>query len=90
MLAFLNGMTTMGFVIAAIFFIRFWRRTRDPLFATFACAFFLLALNQLLIGISFVPDEHASLLYLLRLAAFALIIVAIAWKNIADRRSNRP
>jgi hypothetical protein len=89
MLGFLHGMTTMGFVIAVIFFMRFWRRTRDPLFLTFAGAFLLLALNQILIGISVVPREDQSLLYLLRLAAFALLIVAIVWKNVAKGTSNR-
>jgi hypothetical protein len=83
MLAFLNGMTTMGFVVAAMFFLRFWRRTKDPLFLTFAGAFLLLALNQVLIGLSVVPSEDRSLLYLPRLAAFALLIVAIVWKNLA-------
>ena len=82
-LAFLYGMTTMGFVIAALFFLRFWRRTRDPLFVTFAAAFLLLALNQFLVAFSPFPSESQSLLYLLRITAFALLIVAIIWKNIA-------
>jgi hypothetical protein len=90
MLSLLNGMITMGFVVAAMLFLRFWRRTHDPLFATFAAAFLLLALNQFLIGLSPVPSEDRSLLYLPRLAAFALIIVAIIWKNIAGRRSGQP
>jgi hypothetical protein len=82
MLALLNGMTTMGFLVVAMFFVRFWQRTRDPLFATFAGAFLLLAFSQILIGLSVVPDEQQSLLYLLRFAAFALLIAAIVWKNI--------
>ena len=90
MLAMISGMTTMGFVISAMFFLRFWRRTRDPLFATFACAFLLLALNQVLTGVADVPSENRSLLYLPRLAAFALLIVAIIWKNVAGRPSNVP
>jgi hypothetical protein len=90
MLALLNGMVTMGFVIAALFFLRFWRRTQDGLFATFAVAFVLLALNQVLIGLSVVPREDQAVLYLLRLAAFALLIVAILWKNLAKSPSNSP
>jgi hypothetical protein len=82
MLTLLNGMTTMGFLVAAMFFVRFWRRTGDPLFATFAVAFVLLALNQALLGISEVSDEFRALLYLPRLAAFSLLIVAIVWKNV--------
>jgi hypothetical protein len=85
MLAVLNGMVTMGFLIAALFFLRFWRRTHDGLFVIFAIAFGLLALNQILIGLSVVPREDQGLLYLLRLAAFALLIVAIVRKNFAGK-----
>ena len=87
MLAGLNGMVTMGFLIAALFFLRFWRRTQDGLFVIFAIAFVLLALNQILIGLSVVPREDQSLLYLLRLAAFALLIVAIIRKNFVGKSS---
>jgi hypothetical protein len=84
----LIGMSTMGFVIAALFFLRFWRRTRDALFATFAAAFLLLALNQFLLGLPLVSGEDQSLLYLLRVAAFALLIVAIVLKNLGKNSSN--
>ena len=73
--SFLSGLITMGFIIAALFFFRFWKRTRDALFATFGFAFLLLALNQALVGLSNVPGEGQSLLYLPRLLAFALLIV---------------
>jgi hypothetical protein len=81
MAAIIYGMTTMGFLIAALFFTRFWRKTSDGLFAIFAVAFVLLALNQALIGLLATTREDQSLLYLPRLAAFALLIVAIVWKN---------
>jgi hypothetical protein len=82
------GMTSMGFLIAALFFTRFWRKTSDGLFAMFAVAFVLLALNQALIGLLAATREDQSLLYLPRLAAFALLIVAIVWKN--ARRADVP
>jgi hypothetical protein len=78
----LTGMSAMGFVIAALFFLRFWRRTNDGLFATFAAAFILLAINQTLLGIPGIAGEDEYLLYLPRVAAFALLIVAIVLKNI--------
>jgi hypothetical protein len=87
MVAVLSGMVTMGFLIAALFFLRFWRRTRDGLFITFAVAFVLLALNQFLIGLSVAPSEDQAAFYLLRLAAFALLIVAIIRKNFAGSSS---
>jgi hypothetical protein len=79
--AFLNGAITFGFLIAALFFARFWRRTEDGLFLAFAAAFALLGLNQALLTLSGIPVEERSPLYLLRLTAFLLIIVAIVRKN---------
>jgi hypothetical protein len=78
---FLAGMITMGFLVAAVFFIRFWRRTGDGLFATFGAAFLLLALNQAVVALALLPREEQPYAYLLRLVAFALLIVAIIRKN---------
>jgi hypothetical protein len=82
--AFLSGAITFGFLVAGLFFARFWRRTRDGLFLAFAAAFMLLGLNQALLVLSGIPVEERSPLYLLRLAAFLLIIVAIVRKNAKD------
>lgn len=79
--AFLSGAVTFGFVVAGLYFLRFWRDLRDPLFLAFALAFWLLGLNQALIAITAIAFEERSWLYLLRLAAFTLIIAAIAMKN---------
>jgi hypothetical protein len=86
MTVFFSGMVTMGFLVAALFFLRFWWRTSDGLFAAFALAFFLFAANQALItGIETSRDEK-SLVYLLRLAGFALIIYAVIQKNLRSKR----
>jgi len=79
--AFLTGAVTMGYAIASLFFLRFWRRTQDGLFLAFAAAFFLLALNALLVAMANVPIENRFTLYLLRLAAFGIIIWAVVQKN---------
>jgi len=78
---FLSGAVTFGFLVAGLFFLSFWKKTRDPLFISFALAFWLLGLNQALIAITDIPVEERSWLYLLRLAAFGLIIVSIIRKN---------
>ncbi len=83
---FLWGLITMGYAVAGLFFLRFWTRTRDGLFAAFAAAFWLLALNQALVALSQVPREEQTWFYLLRLAAFLLIIGAIVRKNLRSRR----
>ena len=83
---FLSGVITMGYVIAGLFFLRFWSRTRDSLFVAFACAFWLLAVNQALVALAGVPREEQSWIYLLRLGAFTLIIAAIVRKNLRSGR----
>jgi hypothetical protein len=85
MLPFLAGAITMGYLAVGLFFLRFWRRTRDRLFLIFAFAFWLLALNQAAVALSNVPREEQSSIYLLRLAAFTLIILAIASKNLSRK-----
>jgi hypothetical protein len=81
LIPFLSGAIAAGFLVAGLFFLRFWKRTRDGLFAAFAVAFWLLGLNQALLAFSNVPAEERTWLYLLRLAAFVLILVAIWRKN---------
>ncbi|MFZ2031551.1 MAG: DUF5985 family protein [Vitreimonas sp.] len=77
-----SGAIAMGFAICACFFLRFWARTKDMLFAAFSLAFLLLALSQGLGTILGLPLEERSWLYLLRLAAFLVIILAIGRKNL--------
>ena len=81
LLDFLSGAVTFGFLLSSLFFLRFWKRTRDPLFLAFAAAFFLLGVGQGLLALAAIPIEERSWIYLLRLAAFAIILVAIVRKN---------
>ncbi len=87
MYEFTAGLITMGYLVAGLFFLRFWARTREGLFVIFACAFWLLALNQALVAVAGVPREEHSWIYLLRLAAFTLIIVGIVAKNLRSSRN---
>jgi len=82
---FFSGAIALGFLVCAAFFLRFWSRTRDSFFAVFAVAFFLLSLNQTLGTLLGLPIEERSWLYLLRLAAFLMIIIAIVGKNVSKR-----
>lgn len=84
---FVSGAITMGFVIAGLFFLRFWIRAHDGLFLVFAIAFWLLALNQGVAAMGGFHREELSWVYLLRLAAFCLIIAAIVRKNIGSARA---
>lgn len=81
---FLSGAVTLGFLICALFFLRFWRRTRDQLFLAFALAFGLLGLVQGVLALGNIPTEERYSVYLIRLVAFALILMAILRKNRAN------
>ncbi len=83
--AFLAGALVIGFLIAGLFFLKFWRQTRDGLFLAFAAAFALLAANQAAPVLLGIPTENQAAVYLLRLAAFALIIWAVLSKNLKRR-----
>lgn len=83
---FLAGGVTMGYLVAALFFLRFWKATRDSLFVCFALAFLLLGLSQALLVLAAIPVEERSWLYLPRLAAFLLIVASIWRKNASRRR----
>jgi hypothetical protein len=87
---FLAGAVTLGFFVAAAFFLRFWRRTRDRLFLAFAAAFTLLALNQLLAAFLGASDELTPYTYVLRVLGFVLILFAIIDKNVSNRDAARP
>jgi uncharacterized membrane protein HdeD (DUF308 family) len=79
--AFLGGLIAMSFGVIGLFFVKFWIRTRDSLFIAFAIAFWLLAISQTLVALRVVPREEQSWIYVLRLAAFVLIAIAIVRKN---------
>jgi hypothetical protein len=87
---FLSGAVTLGFFVAGMFFLRFWRRTHDRLFLAFGAAFVLLALNQALAAFFGAGDELTPYTYILRVLGFVLILIAIVDKNVSAVRDHRP
>lgn len=83
---FLAGAIVAGFTLAGLFFLKSWKRTRDELFLAFTGAFWLLGLGQAVLTFANIPLEERSPLYLMRLAAFVLILAAIWRKNQAPVR----
>ncbi len=75
------SMTAMACFGVAVCFTRFWRQTTDRLFGLFALAFALFGVNLVLLAAINPAHESRHLIYLLRLAAFLVIIVAIIDKN---------
>ena len=80
MIEFLSGALTLGFVIIGVWFLRFWKRTRDHLFLSFAIAFFLFAANQLL-SLLLTWDGEIRYEYFLRVRGYIVILAGIARKN---------
>jgi uncharacterized membrane protein len=83
---FLSGAIVMGFAVASVLFLSYWRRTRRALFLTFSASFLLLSLNYAWLAITNIPVEERSPLFLVRLLAFTMIIVAIIQSNRSPRR----
>jgi hypothetical protein len=75
------GMLTMASLVASWFFVRYWRASGERLFVFFAVAFAMLAVNWLTLSIVDPAFEARHLIYLIRLAAFLVIIVGIIDKN---------
>jgi hypothetical protein len=78
---FLSGAVAFGFAACALFFLRFWKRTREQLFLAFAVAFLLLGIGQTILALASIPTEERGSIYLIRLTAFLLILFAVGWKN---------
>ncbi len=78
---FISGMIVTGYLIASLFFFKFWRRVSDRFFLYFALAFVTLAVQRVTLAFNPWEDEHDAAVYMLRLAAFLLILFAILDKN---------
>jgi len=85
----ISGAMVMAYSVAAMYFLRFWRRSRDPLFGHFSLAFWILAAQRLALSISGEDYEHRTFFYIARLLAFVVIIWAIVQKNRAPRQDTR-
>lgn len=79
--SFLLGVIAMSSLTAGVFFLRFWRDTRDSLFLAFAVAFLIEALNRTASLLLVQPNEGTPWIYIVRLFAFLLILGAIVNKN---------
>ena len=78
---FVSGMLAAGYLVTSLFFLKFWRRKGDRLFAFVAAAFGLLFVQRLALTLASGLVTSTAWYYGVRLLAFGLIIVAIADKN---------
>jgi hypothetical protein len=77
----LAGAITLAYAVAGLFFLRFWVRTKERLFALFALAFWVLMIERLLLVGASESRELLPYIYSIRLAAFLLIIWGVIDKN---------
>lgn len=86
----LLGAIAMASLVAGLFFLRFWRDTRDRLFLWFAISFLIEGLNRAALGLSGDPNEGRPFFYFVRFLSFLLILIAIVQKNLTKRQDSRP
>ena len=83
----LLGGIAFGSFVAGLFFLRYWLSTRDRFFLFFMLAFWIEAVNRFDMGLTNSWNEDDSPVhYLVRLATFALILIAIWDKNRPTKR----
>jgi hypothetical protein len=94
---FLSGASMVSFAACGIFFMKFWRASNDRFFLFFGCAVWLLGAERVVLlatrEFSNIPQEGlieaTSWVYLIRLFAFALILIAIVEKNRKSRSDTK-
>lgn len=86
MILFISGAVAFSFVVAAIFFLKFWRKSADLLHLCLGIAFILFALNQ--IASEWISPDNArgGFTFVLRAMGFLIILGAILYKNLAAGR----
>ncbi len=79
----LTGAIAIGWLLAGLFFFRFWHQTRDRFFLWFALSFWLESANRVAIGLigNSSTSEANPVVYGLRIVAYGLILLAIWQKN---------
>ncbi len=84
-----TGAITMGSIVIALFFLRFWRDSSDRFFLYFALSFFIEGVHRLYSALHDAGGEDSPLHYLIRLLAYGLILWAILEKNLPKSRARK-
>jgi hypothetical protein len=83
---FFGGAIVFGYWLIALFFLKFWKRTRDAFFGYFAIAFFLLGVGRIIEAVVRTRHAETPVVYLFRLLAFLIIIFGIIQKNVGSKK----
>ena len=84
--SFLLGVIATSSLTAGLFFLKFWKQTRDSLFLAFGLAFVIEGLNRCAVLFLAKTNEGSAYIYGVRLLAFLLILGAIVYKNYGQAR----
>lgn len=82
---FLSGAIVTLHLVAALYFVKFWRRANDWLFLAFAVAFGVEGLNRIRFLFIEHPNEGSLGIYAVRTAAFLAILAAILIRNLQSQ-----
>ncbi len=77
----LIGAIAAGWLVAGLYFFRFWHKTRDRFFLYFALSFWMESANRVALGLVAGASEAEPIFYVVRLVAYGLILLAIWQKN---------
>lgn len=89
MAEFMRGATMMAEAGISLFFLKYWKETRDPLFLYFALGFCVMAISQLVVCIAKDSSEFGPIGYGIRASAFILLLLGIFEKNKPSKKSDK-
>ena len=85
MSSLLSGALVMACAVIGLYFLRFWKSSRDSFFLWFALAFWIQGAQWLHSGMHAHLTDYSPIYYVMRLVAYGLIAAAILQKNLRSR-----
>ncbi len=82
---FLLGVVATLYAISGLFFLKFWRRTRDSLFLAFGASFLIQGINSASRALMPEPNQGSLGSFVIGLAASLLLVIAIIRKNVGGK-----
>jgi hypothetical protein len=78
----LVGAIAMASMTTGVFFLRFWKMTKDRFFLFFAASFLIEGVNRFFLGFMNDPSDDSIIYYMVRLLSYSLILIAVIDKNL--------
>ena len=83
---FLLGAIAMAAAVAGLIFLRYYKRTGDLFFLFFAASFLLQSAGYILSSFLPLSGDQDEGVFFIRFLGYALILVAIYYKNYSSNR----